>query len=201
MSTEAQRSPLPDPDPLFTHQEAGRLVPRRAFDPAHAFFARHADELCVEQARWFPHHHQTTLRENPDNYGLYLRRPDAPVPFLWFGLGWGVDDGPDVLPSWGASFEVNLGWVSWFLRGDAGLHAACEEAERTSPRSLGLHLFEHHVELAEWRSFEWLLEQPDQREALRSFWASYLERLGAAGVPEAADGFTRLVNAAQTTGG
>jgi hypothetical protein len=181
-----------DPDPLFSREQAELIVPRREFEPVYAYFARHAEGLAAEVELRFWGFAHVELRENLDNYGLYLVRQDFGVPFLWFGLGWGTDDAPDTLPSWGASLEVNGAHVASFRRDDGGLRPACEAAAKASQKRLGLYVFEKHVELAEWRPFEWLLGQPDQRKALRDFWASYLELLSAAGVAEAMDEFIRI---------
>lgn len=181
-----------DPDPLFSREEAELIVPRRDFEPVYAYFARHAEGLAaaVEHRFWgFAH---VELRENLDNYGLYLLRQDFPVPFLWLGLGWGTDDAPGTLPSWGASLEVNGAHVASFKRDEGGLRPACEAAAKASDKRLGLYLFDKHVELAEWRSFEWLLGQPDQRKALTGFWTGYLDLLSAHGVGEAMDAFVLL---------
>lgn len=181
-----------DPDPLFSREEAELIVPRRGFGPVYAYFARQAEGLAaaVEHHFWgFAH---VELRENLDNYGLYLLRQDFPVPFLWFGLGWGTDDAPGTLPSWGASLEVNGAQVASFKRDDGGLRPACEAAAKASDERLGLYLFDKHVELAEWRTFEWLLGQPDQGKALSGFWTGYLDLLSAHGVGEAMDAFILL---------
>jgi hypothetical protein len=181
-----------DPDPLFTREEAELIVPRREFEPVYAYYSRYAEGLAaeVEHRLWgFAH---VELRENLDNYGLYLMRQDFGVPFLWFGLGWGTDDAPSTLPSWGASLEVNGAYVKSFRNDEGGLRPACEAAARASGKRLGLYLFDQHVELAEWRTFEWLLGQESQQKALTDFWAGYLDLLSASGVGEAMDEFIRL---------
>ncbi|MDY0003762.1 MAG: hypothetical protein RBU30_20865, partial [Polyangia bacterium] len=62
-------------------------------------------------------------------------------------------------------------------------------AARDSGGRLGLYRFEEHVELAEWRSCEWLLGQPDQIQAILVQWETYLDILAAAEIPEAIDAF------------
>ena len=181
-----------DPDPLFTREEAELIVPRREFEPVYAYFARYVEGLTAEVEHRFWGFAHVEMRENLDNYGLYLMRQDFGVPFLWFGLGWGTDDAPGTLPSWGASLEVNGAYVASFRRDDGGLRPACEAAAKGSDSRLGLYLFDNHVELAEWRPFEWLLGQPNQLKALTRLWAGYLDLLHAHGVGEAADEFVRL---------
>jgi len=190
---EAPEAPeVMDPDPLFTREEAELIVPRREFDPIYAYYARYAEGLAADVEHRFWGFAHVELRENLDNYGLYLLRQEFPVPFLWFGLGWGADDAPGTLPSWGASLEVNGDYVKSFRKDTGGLRPACEAAAKSSAKRLGLYLFDKHVELAEWRSFEWLLGQENQRKALTRFWTSYLDLLSASGVGEAMDEFIRL---------
>jgi hypothetical protein len=181
-----------DPDPLFTREEAELIVPRREFEPLYAYFARYAEGLAADVEHRFWGFAHVELRENLDNYGLYLLRQEFPVPFLWFGLGWGTDDAPGTLPSWGASLEVNGAYVKSFREDAGGLRPACEAAAKASDKRLGLYLFDKHVELAEWRSFDWLLGQQNQRRALTRFWTGYLDLLSANGVGEAMDEFIRL---------
>ena len=181
-----------DPDPLFTREEVDLMVPRREFEAVYAYYARYAEELAAEVEHRFWGFAHVELRENQDNYGLYLLRQDFPVPFLWFGLGWGADDAPGTLPSWGASLEVNGAHVASFRRDEGGLRPACEAAAKASEERLGLYVFDAHVELAEWRTFDWLLGQSNQQKALTKFWAGYLDLLSAHGVGEAMDEFVRL---------
>jgi hypothetical protein len=181
-----------DPDPLFTREEVDLMVPRREFEAVYAYYARYAEGLAAEVEHRFWGFAHVELRENQDNYGLYLLRQDFPVPFLWFGLGWGSDDAPGTLPSWGASLEVNGAHVASFRRDEGGLRPACEAAAKASEERLGLYVFDEHVELAEWRTFDWLLGQPNQQKALTKFWAGYLDLLSAHGVGEAMDEFVRV---------
>lgn len=191
--TRAPQAPeVTDPDPLFTREEAELIVPRRELEPIYAYFARYAEGLAAEVEHRFWGFAQVELRENLDNYGLYLMRQDFGVPFLWFGLGWGADDAPGTLPSWGASLEVNGGYVASFRKDEGGLRPACEAAAKGSDKRLGLYLFDKHVELAEWRPFEWLLGQPNQLKALTGLWAGYLDLLHKHGVGEAMDEFIHL---------
>ncbi len=64
-----------------------------------------------------------------------------------------------------------------------------DRAARDSGERLGVYRFEEHVELAEWRSLGWLLEAPDQVEALLDYWESFLDLLHVAGIAEATDAF------------
>lgn len=175
--------------PVLTPEEAARLLPRRDFAPVHAYLAQEAAGLAAALGRWLPGFTRWEPRQNPENFGLYLRRMHAPAPFFWFGLGWRAGDGPEALPQWGASLEVNLEWVAPFEAGVGGLREAFEAAARASHGAIGLHRFEAHVELAEWRPLEWLLAEADQRGELGRFWASYLEHLAAHGVLPAVEAF------------
>jgi hypothetical protein len=147
-------------------------------------------ELTAEVVLRFRGYIRVVLRENRDNYGLYFLNPAAPVPFLWFGMAWRSGDPPGTLPAWGASLEVNGDHVRAFEEGAGNLLKACDAAA-TDNEMIQLHRFEQHVELARWREFEWLLEQPDQTLALKRFWAGYLRALAAARLPAAVAAFTR----------
>ncbi|MFH2010960.1 MAG: hypothetical protein ABI333_30450 [bacterium] len=177
------------PRPLFTRDDAEQIVPRRQFGPVRAFFERAEEAFTAEVERVFWGYAHVELRENLDNFGLYLLRMDFPVPFLWFGLGWAADDAPGTLPSWGASLEVNGDWVKPFKRDVGGLRPSWEAAAKMSQGRVGLYLFDKHVELAEWRPFDWLLESPDQPAAILEFWRGYLRHLAEHGVAEAIDAF------------
>ena len=172
---------------LFDEQSAGRMVPERAFDPARFFFRSNAALFTAALEVRFLGFDQPTLKRNPDNYGLYFTSR-VPVPFFWFGIGWSADDPPNTLPSWGASLEVNGPRVALFEQNAGGFADACENAT-TNADDLSLYRFEHHVELARWRSFSWLLAEPDQRLALERFWLGYLDDLVAWDLPRKMEAF------------
>ncbi len=154
---------------------AGELQPARRFFRANAELFGAALEVRVGAFE------QRTLKDNPDNYGVYFTSRAFSVPFFWFGLGWGRGDPAETLLSWGASLEINGGAVAAFKDNAGGLRAACEAA--AGSEELQLHRFAEHVELAAWRSFDWLLGQPDQRLALERFWLGYLDLLVTAELP------------------
>lgn len=174
----------------FSREVAQRFVSEGDFEAARQFFVDEKPELTTEVVLRFRGYTRVLLKENRDNYGLYFVNPGAPVPFLWLGMAWRVGDPEGTLPAWGASLEVNGEHVTQFEEGAGGLLEACRAAE-TADDELKLHRFDRHVELACWRDFDWLLEQPDQALALKRFWAGYLRQLTAAGIPAAVTAFTR----------
>ncbi len=181
-----------DPAPLFSRQDAELIVPRRELDPVYAFFFREVEGLTADVEHRFWGFSAVEIREDLESFGLYFLCQDFEVPFLWFGLGWGTDDAPGTLPSWGASLQINGSHVGSFRKDVGGLRPAWEAAAKHSGQRLGLYLRDSHVELAEWRSFEWLLGQESQLEALHRYWSSYLDLLHGNGVGEAVDEFIRL---------
>ena len=108
--------------------------------------------------------------------------------FFWFGLAWSERDPEGALPSWGASMEVSGARVADFDQNAGGLLDACENAAENS-EGIKLHRFARHVELAAWRSSDWLLEQRDQRRALEGFWFDYLDVLVRWDLPARVDAF------------
>ena len=174
----------------FERAQAERFVTDRDFEPARSFFVEHKPSLSMEVVLRFRGYARVVLKENPDNYGVYFVNPDSPVPFLWFGMAWRVDDPPGTLPSWGASLEVNGPYMERFDDGSGGLLQAFEELDGSTD-DLGLHRFEGHVELAMWRGFAWLLPEQDHGAALEHFWAHYLTILKRGGVPGAVREFNR----------
>lgn len=174
----------------FSREIALRFVSEGDFEAARQFFVEEKPELTAEVVLRFHGYTRVMLKENRDNYGLYFVNPSSPVPFLWFGMAWRLDDPPTTLPSWGASLEVNGAHVADFHDGVGGLLEACN-AVANGEEGIQLHRFKQHVELAEWRDFDWLLAQPDQTLALKRFWAGYLRALSAADVPAAAVAFAR----------
>jgi hypothetical protein len=173
---------------LFTHDTAKALISERALQPAKLFFRAHADLFGGALAVRFTGISQRALKKNPDNYGLYFVDPKAPVPFFWFGLAWSEKDPAGAMPSWGASMEVSGARVAAFDDNVGGLLDACENAAENS-EGIKLHRFEAHVELAAWRSFDWLLAQGDQRRALERFWFDYLDALVTWDVPAHVEAF------------
>ena len=168
---------------------ASRCATHQEFEPVRAFFAGRKPALTMEVILRFRGYSRVVLKENPDNYGVYWVNPDAPVPFLWMGMAWRQGDPPGTLPSWGASLEVNGPYLAQFNEGAGGLLKACEQVAEQH-QELGLHRFDTHVELALWRPGDWLLEQPDQAQALEQLWAGYLQTLAGAGVHKAVRAFT-----------
>jgi hypothetical protein len=175
---------------LFSRTIAERFVSQRDFEAARQFFIEEKPQLTAEVVLRLRGYTRVLLKENPDNYGLYFINPGAPVPFLWLGMGWSADDPAGTLPSWGVSMEVNGSYVRPFTENAGGLLDACRAVEAQS-ETIQLHHFEQHVELAEWRDFDWLLSEEDHALALARFWAGYLRALTDAEVPAAIVAFTR----------
>lgn len=177
------------PRAVLTRDEADLLVPRRAFGPVRDYLLGWEEALTAALELRFWGFGYQRLSENLENFGRFFLRSDAPVPQLWFGIAWAVDDAPGTLPSIGASLQIDGEWVHDWAEGAGGLRVAMDRAARDSEERLGVYRFDEHVELAEWRSLEWLLEQPDQAGALLAYWESFLELLARAEIPEAIDGF------------
>ena len=176
----------------FTRAQAERFVSEQAFEPVRAFFVERKPALTMEVVLRFRGYSRVVLKENPDNYGVYFVNPDAPVPFLWFGMAWRREDPAGTLPSWGASLEVNGPYLERFNEDGGGLQSACEAMDGAADGALGLHRFEGHVELAMWKGFDWLLkEEDDQGQALEHYWANYLTLLKRGGLPAAVKAFNR----------
>ena len=174
----------------FDRAQAERFVSHQEFEPARKFFTERKPALTMEVVLRFRGYSRVVLKENPENYGVYFVNPDAPVPFLWFGMAWLLEDPPGTLPSWGASLEVNGPYLERFNEGGGGLLSACEALDGVA-EGLGMHRFEQHVELAMWKGFSWLLEEEDQGQALEHYWANYLTVLKKGGVPAAVKGFNK----------
>lgn len=174
---------------VLTQDEAELLLPRKDFRPIHNFLWIWGEALsaALELRFWGFGYHRTD--EALESFGRFFLRSDTPSPQLWLGIAWAMDDAPGTLPSWGISFQIDGDWVHDWQRNVGGLRAAMERAARDSGEQLGIYRFDEHVELAQWRSSEWLLGEPDQAAALLGLWESYLDHLAAAGVPEALDEF------------
>ena len=179
-------APIP---PILTRDQAELLVPRRAFAPLREFLVAWQGALsaALEEHLWG--YGFSRLAENLDNFGRFYLRSDGPAPQLWFGIAWGVDDSPDTLPSWGASLQVEGEWVQDWRQDVGGLRSAMTRAARDSEEQLGVYEFQEHVELAQWRSMDEMLEAEDQGQHLVDSWDSFLAQLSAAGVGEATDEF------------
>lgn len=196
LSPEGTARPSPPPEGttrpsslVVTKDEAANLVPRKALLPVRDFFVHWGEALsaALEHRLWGFGYQR--LDESLESFGRFFLRSDAPVPQLWMGIAWAVDDAPGTLPSWGVSLQIDGDWVRDWQANEGGLRRAMDQAARDSGGRLGLYRFDEHVELAEWRSMEWLLEQPNQAAALVEFWESALDLLAAAGIPEALDAF------------
>jgi len=175
---------------LFSREIAARFVTEGDFEAARQFFIDEKPALTAEVVLRFRGYTRVLLKQNPDNYGLYFVNPAAPVPFLWFGMAWRPNDPAGTLPAWGVSLEVNGEHVADFRDNVGGLLESWK-AVTAQDEGIRFHDFGRHVELAEWRDFQWLLGQPDQVLALKRFWAGYLRTLGAASVPAAGVAFAR----------
>lgn len=183
----------PKSTPGFTRETALLLASHRPPEAARAFFDAVGSRLTTLVARRFAGFGRALLTRNPENYGLYFVHDRARVPFLWLGMAWSNDDPPGTLPSWGASLEVDGAEVGPFKDNLGGLWDACQAVTANSPGQIRLYPFPRHVELACWRSFDWLLGEDDQPGAMTAFWESYLKALSAGGIPEAAAAFIRSI--------
>jgi hypothetical protein len=175
---------------MFTRKTALLLGEGGEFSEARRLFDLVGPGWAAETDARFSGFDRALLTRNADNYGLYFVMRNVRTPFLWFGLAWSASDPPGTLPSWGASLEVDGTAIDRYERNDGGLRDAFEAVDREAGR-IRRHRFARHVELAEWRSFEWLLEQADQAAALERFWLEYLDGLARGGVPACVDAFIR----------
>lgn len=179
----------PPPSPRFTRGAAALLVSRGEFGPARAMFDAIAVRLAAATAARFEGFSRALLTRNKENYGLYFVHDRARVPFLWLGMAWRADDEAGTLPSWGASLEVDGAEVAPFLENRGGLFAACQAVDARHDGQVQLHRFPRHLELARWRPFDWLLDEPDQDAAIEAFWDGYLETLSLGGLSPAVAAF------------
>ena len=173
---------------LFNRRTAIALTQPENLEPAHRLFRESKSLLTEALCARFPGFSLARQTDNPDNCGIYFFYSEENTPensnwpFFWFGFSWNNDDPKGVLPSWGASLEINGDGLQPFNDNIGGLKKCCTQASESTKR-LGLYTFENHVELAEWRTFSWLLGKAFQREALERFWVSYLDILTAWNLP------------------
>lgn len=180
----------PEP-PRFDEQSAARMVTEGDFALARKFFDAVGTRLTTAANQHFNLFDRALLTRNPDNYGLYFVHQQARVPFLWLGMAWKKEDPPGTLPSWGASLEVD-GAAMRLLEGNIGGVLDAFESLARHHGHIQLYRFDKHVELAEWRSFSWLLAQEPQARALEDFWGEYLAALEAADLPQKVEEFIQV---------
>jgi hypothetical protein len=170
---------------LFDREGASTLGRSRSFEQVRAFFQTNAMLLRAALAVRLPGFDQADLRAGAICYGLHCGLTVRDDVFFWTGVGWGPDDPPDLVPSWGVCLELDGQAASAFEADQGGLRSVCEgiagEHDELSVLRVGQE--PAHVELAAWRSFEWLLAQRDQRLALERFFIGTLDKLVSAGLP------------------
>ena len=172
----------------LTRQTAGRIASHREVAPLRDLFDAIGPHLATLAAARFTGYDRALLTRNPENYGLYFVHTHARVPFLWLGVAWEDKDPPGTLPSWGASLEVDGAEVRHLADNVGGLLAACQAVDARK-QATRVHQFPKHLELAAWRSFDWLLAEEDQPGAVISLWEEYLETLVDGGLPAAVAAF------------
>lgn len=175
---------------VFSREVAQRFVSEGDFEAARQLFIEEKPELTTEVVLRFRGYRRVLLKHDDDRYGLCFLNPGAPVPFLWLGMAWRAENPRSTLPVWGASLEISGEPMHAFEEGEGGLLEACRAVEAASDE-IRLRRFARHVELARWRPFDWLLEQPDQPLAIKRMWAGYLRALADARLPAAAGAFAR----------
>lgn len=172
---------------LFDREGALALGRARAFAPARAFLQANAALLRSALAVRLPGFERADLRAGEVCYGLHCALAERDDVFVWTGVGWGDDDPPEMLPSWGVSIELDGAAAEAFERDLCGLRTVAEgvcgdDDELKVLRFEGGEGPSSHVELAAWRGFEWLLAQRDQRLALERFFIGTLDKLVASGL-------------------